>query len=143
VEEYIRRKGLNVDPSQLAIGAELNAALSLINKPNAVMLRTAITDYLVEIGKAVRPSTAAIRHKRLHAFREWLGGDCELSQITKAQAGKYLTDVLIRTDNGVPFASAHSIFGLSKLSVWWLRLGIRIERIKPGHPEQNATNACT
>jgi putative transposase len=43
----------------------------------------------------------------------------------------------IRTDNGVPFASAHSIFGLSKLSVWWLRLGIRIERIKPGHPEQN------
>jgi len=43
----------------------------------------------------------------------------------------------IRTDNGVPFASPHSLFGLSKLSVWWLRLGIRIERIKPGHPEQN------
>ena len=30
-----------------------------------------------------------------------------------------------------------ALFGLSKLSVWWLRLGIRIERIKPGHPEQN------
>ena len=43
----------------------------------------------------------------------------------------------IRTDNGVPFASGHSLFGLSKLSVWWLRLGIRLERIKPGHPEQN------
>jgi putative transposase len=43
----------------------------------------------------------------------------------------------IRTDNGVPFASPHSLFGLSKLSVWWLRLGIQIERIKPGHPEQN------
>jgi putative transposase len=43
----------------------------------------------------------------------------------------------IRTDNGVPFASPHALFGLSKLSVWWLRLGIRIERIKPGHPEQN------
>jgi putative transposase len=43
----------------------------------------------------------------------------------------------IRTDNGVPFASAHALFGLSKLSVWWLRLGIRIERIRPGHPEQN------
>ena len=43
----------------------------------------------------------------------------------------------IRTDNGVPFASAHALFGLSKLSVWWLRLGIGIERIKPGHPEQN------
>lgn len=43
----------------------------------------------------------------------------------------------IRTDNGVPFASAHALFGLSKLAVWWLRLGIQIERIKPGHPQQN------
>jgi putative transposase len=43
----------------------------------------------------------------------------------------------IRTDNGVPFASAHALYGLSKLSVWWLRLGIQLERITPGHPEQN------
>jgi putative transposase len=43
----------------------------------------------------------------------------------------------IRTDNGVPFASANALFNLSKLSVWWLRLGIGIERIKPGHPQQN------
>jgi len=43
----------------------------------------------------------------------------------------------IRTDNGVPFASPHALFGLSKLSVWWLRLGISIERIKPGHPQEN------
>ena len=43
----------------------------------------------------------------------------------------------IRTDNGVPFASAHALYGLSKLAVWWLRLGIAIERIKPGHPQQN------
>jgi putative transposase len=43
----------------------------------------------------------------------------------------------IRTDNGVPFASGHALYGLSKLSVWWLRLGIELERTKPGHPEQN------
>ena len=43
----------------------------------------------------------------------------------------------IRTDNGVPFASPNALFNLSKLSVWWLRLGIAIERIKPGHPQQN------
>jgi len=43
----------------------------------------------------------------------------------------------IRTDNGVPFASANGLFGLSRLAVWWLRLGIAIERIQPGHPEQN------
>jgi transposase InsO family protein len=44
----------------------------------------------------------------------------------------------IRSDNGVPFASPNALFNLSKLSVWWLRLGIAIERIKPGHPQQNA-----
>lgn len=43
----------------------------------------------------------------------------------------------IRTDNGVPFASPHSLFNLSRLSVWWLRLGIAIERIEPGCPQQN------
>ena len=43
----------------------------------------------------------------------------------------------IRSDNGVPFASANALFNLSRLSVWWLRLGIHIERIKPGRPQQN------
>jgi len=43
----------------------------------------------------------------------------------------------IRTDNGIPFASPSAFFGLSRLSVWWLRLGIGIERIKPGNPQQN------
>jgi len=37
----------------------------------------------------------------------------------------------------VPFASGWALYGLSKLSVWWLRLGIALERIAPGHPEQN------
>jgi putative transposase len=48
-----------------------------------------------------------------------------------------LTPAAIRTDNGVPFSSPHALFGLSRLSVWWLRLGIAIERIQPGHPQQN------
>lgn len=42
----------------------------------------------------------------------------------------------IKTDNGVPFASV-GLGGLSRLSVWFLKLGIRPERIEPGHPEQN------
>lgn len=42
----------------------------------------------------------------------------------------------IRTDNGAPFASS-GLGGLSKLSVWFIKLGIKPERIEPGHPEQN------
>ena len=44
---------------------------------------------------------------------------------------------VIRTDNGQPFASGWALFGLTKLSVWWLRLGIELERIRPGHPQEN------
>ena len=43
----------------------------------------------------------------------------------------------IRTDNGTPVARGNSLFGLTRLSVWWLRLGIGLERIKPGNPQQN------
>jgi putative transposase len=46
-----------------------------------------------------------------------------------------LPDV-IRTDNGPPFASV-AAGGLSRLAVWWVKLGIQPERIEPGHPEQN------
>ena len=42
----------------------------------------------------------------------------------------------IRTDNGSPFAS-RAPAGLSRLSMLWLRLGIRHERIEPGKPQQN------
>jgi transposase InsO family protein len=43
----------------------------------------------------------------------------------------------IRSDNGLPFASPNGLYNLSKLSVFWLRLGVAIERIRPGHPQQN------
>jgi len=44
---------------------------------------------------------------------------------------------IIRSDNGLPFASPNGLYNLSRLSVYWLRLGISLERIKPGHPQQN------
>lgn len=43
----------------------------------------------------------------------------------------------IRTDNGNPFSNVQAMFGLSRLSVWWLRLGIELERTAPGCPQQN------
>jgi putative transposase len=46
---------------------------------------------------------------------------------------------VIRTDNGTPFAST-GLEGLARLSVWWMRLGIRPERIEPGQPQQNGSH---
>jgi transposase InsO family protein len=49
---------------------------------------------------------------------------------------KYGMPEAIRTDNGPPF-STRAPGGLSRLSVWWVKLGIRLERIEPGKPQQN------
>lgn len=49
---------------------------------------------------------------------------------------RYGLPAVIRTDNGSPFASAGPT-GLTRLSAWWIRLGIRPERIMPGKPQQN------
>jgi transposase InsO family protein len=64
------------------------------------------------------PAYAPTRSYFEHAFRE------------------YGLPSAIRTDNGVPFASV-GLGGLSSLAVWFVKLGIRPERIEKGHPEQN------
>lgn len=46
---------------------------------------------------------------------------------------------VIRVDNGSPFGSTGAQ-GLSRLSVWWRTLGIRVEFIRPGHPEENGAH---
>jgi putative transposase len=46
----------------------------------------------------------------------------------------------IRTDNGTPFAAPTAIGRLSRLSAWWIRLGIRPELTQPSHPEQNGSH---
>lgn len=46
---------------------------------------------------------------------------------------------IIRSDCGSPFASS-GVGGLSRLSIWWIQLGIRPELIAPGHPEQNGVH---
>lgn len=53
--------------------------------------------------------------------------------------GRYGYPMVIRVDNGGPFGSKGPA-GLSRLSAWWTALGIRVEFIAPGHPEQNGSH---
>jgi putative transposase len=46
----------------------------------------------------------------------------------------------IRSDNGTPFASRQAVHGLSRLSAWWVALGIDLERGRPGHPQDNGAH---
>ena len=55
---------------------------------------------------------------------------------------KYGLPATIRSDNGAPFAARRSPLGLSRLSAWWVALGIDLDRIDPGRPDQNGRNAA-
>ena len=74
--------------------------------------------YLLACRGLLRPTHEAVRPWFERTFRE------------------YGLPLAIRTDNGVPFAS-RALGGLSRLSAWWVRLGITPERIEPGCPQQN------
>jgi transposase InsO family protein len=60
----------------------------------------------------------------------------QVQAIFEAAFREYGMPRAMRTDNGAPFAS-RAIAGLSRLAVWWIKLGIVPQRIEPGHPEQN------
>jgi putative transposase len=60
----------------------------------------------------------------------------EVTRIFDSAFQEFGLPLAIRSDNGPPFASTGA-GGLTQLSVWWLRLGIRLERIEPGKPQQN------
>lgn len=59
-----------------------------------------------------------------------------VSGVMVAAFREYGLPEAIRSDNGAPFAS-NAPGGLTKLSLWWERLGVRHERIEPGQPQQN------
>jgi transposase InsO family protein len=60
----------------------------------------------------------------------------EVQRIFDSAFQEYGLPATIRSDNGPPFATVGA-GGLSKLSVWWIKLGVRVERITPGKPQEN------
>jgi len=60
-----------------------------------------------------------------------------VQQVFEEVFERYGLPKAIRSDNGTPFASSNGPLGLSRLSAWWVALGIDLDRIEPGHPEQN------
>ena len=118
-----------------AKGTQLSAAGS----PNALWCADYKGQFLLGNRKYCYPLTITDQRSRFLLACEGLESVKEVGAFPVFEQAfkEFGLPAAIRTDNGVPFSSAHALFGLSKLSVWWLRLGIAIERIKPGHPEQN------
>lgn len=106
--------------------------------PNVVWSTDFKGQFKMKNGQYCYPLTVAD-----HCSRYLLG--CEALENTKTLPAKrafteifeqYGLPSFMRSDNGVPFASA-GLMGLSKLAVWWMRLGIQVEHTEPGHPQQN------
>jgi hypothetical protein len=94
--------------------------------------------FLAGNGERIDPLTMTDAHSRylLRCQSVEKTNTEQVQAIFAAAFREYGMPWTIRTDNGAPFAS-RAIAGISRLSVYWMKLGITPERIKPGHPEQN------
>jgi putative transposase len=87
------------------------------------------------------PLTIADQHTRyllrVHALPTTRGGG--VRRVFERAFREYGLPAAIRTDNGVPFANT-GLHGLTQLNVWWLRLGIQHQRIRPASPQENGAH---
>jgi hypothetical protein len=106
--------------------------------PNQVWCTDNTGWFLCDNGERCDPLTISDAFSRyLHRCRSVAKSDGpHVRAVFEAVFREYGLPDAIRSDNGPPFASPAPA-GLSRLAMWWLRLGIRHERIEPGCPEQN------
>ena len=113
--------------------------LSIAASPNDLWCADFKGEFKLGNGRYCYPLTVTDQASRYLLLCEALDSTREVPVI-EAFAGLFRQHGLpaaIRSDNGLPFASPNGLYNLSKLSVWWLRLGLQLERIKPGQPHQN------
>ena len=90
-------------------------------------------------GKRCEPLTVRDEHSRyVLALQRLVDARTEtVRQCFEGLFERYGLPGAIRSDNGVPFAHVNGLLGLSRLSAWWVALGIDLERGRPGHPQDN------
>ena len=142
IGELLRREGM-VKTSRRNknknIGKPLDSGLTLAAAPNDVWTTDFKGEFRLGPGPYCFPLTVMDAQSRFLIGCTGLFSTATLPVqiVFKRLFQRYGLPEVMRSDNGVPFASPTALGRLSKLSVWWIRLGIRPERIEPGHPEQN------
>lgn len=117
-----------------------HTSLTQAQAPNDVWAADFKGEFRLMRGPYCYPLTISDLHSRYVLAVDGLSGTA--SEPAQAQCRRcferYGLPRVIRTDNGVPFGAPMALGGLSTLAVWWIRLGIRPERIERGAPQQNA-----
>jgi len=134
----LRRGGWTAAPGRRT-RATPSAGLSAATGPNDVWTADFKGWFRTGDGQRCDPLTILDAHSRYLLDCRVVRGLTEPAArpVFEALFREYGLPRVIRTDNGPPFASV-AAGGLTRLAVWWVRVGIRPERIAPGHPEQNA-----
>ena len=134
----LKREGLVVGRKKRLRVASHNQPLMHAEEPNRVWCADFKGWFLCGDGKRCDPLTTTDAHSRflLRCQHVAKTDGPHVRSIFEATFREYGMPQAIRTDNGPPFASKAPA-GLSRLSMWWLRLGIQHERIERGCPEQN------
>lgn len=132
------RHGLVIRPKRKRYKAE-GTELSNTVRPNQLWCADYKGEFMLGNKNYCYPLTITDHHSRFLLACEALESTKEIMAFSVFERvfKDYGLPNAIRTDNGIPFSCANSLHGLTKLSAWWLRLGIAIERIKPGNPQQN------
>ena len=138
IGEMVKRAGLVVPRKKRRKTEPYSEPLAHADGPNRVWCADFKGWFRTQDGARIDPLTISDAYSRyLLRCQAVEKTDTErVRAIFEAGFREYGLPQAIRTDNGAPFASA-ALGGLSRLAVWWIKLGIVPERIEAGHPEQN------
>ena len=138
IGELLKREGLIVGRGKRRRTAPYTEPLAHADGPNRVWCADFKGWFRTQDGRRIDPLTISDAHSRylLKCQAVEKTDTVRVQAIFEAAFREYGMPEAIRTDNGAPFASS-ALAGLSRLAVWWMKLGIVPERIAAGHPEQN------
>ena len=134
----LAREGLVIARKKRRRVPPYNEPFASADGPNQVWCADFKGWFQTQDGRRVDPLTISDAHSRylLRCQQVSKTNGQQVQAIFEAAFRECGLPQAIRTDNGPPFAS-RAIAGLSRLAVWWMKLGIVPERIAAGHPEQN------
>ena len=138
IGEILHRHGLSVPRRRSRKTVVYSEPFVGCDYPNAVWSADFKGWFMTGDGTRCDPLTISDNYSRYLLRCQTMASPdyAHVQPVFEAAFREYGLPVAIRTDNGAPFATT-TVAGLSRLSVWWLKLGIVPERIVPGHPEQN------
>lgn len=143
IGELLKREGcVTPRPKRRSVGLPIDSALTKPSAPNDVWSADFKGEFRLRDGSYCFPLTVQ------DASSRYLIGATALSSTASVPVeiafARHFEEFglprVIRTDNGVPFATPRGLGRISRLSLWWIKLGIRPERIEPGEPQQNGTH---